>query len=178
MAKSFRDIRIVAEEDDEERLENLKVGPETHTPLPTDDDELDQPDSNVDDNDDDESDLLNKAIKPIYKKRKDGTYTLVQDKVYEENQLLENIADSLKKIATRHQTQAVRLKDGSSFKVDTTTANMILSVHGALNKNNQIKMMQILARDKAGFSKMARFAMAQARSGSQVTINQQIPVTQ
>ena len=56
----------------------------------------------------------------------------------QDQELVENAIDDLKKIATKAQAGTVKLKDGSRVKVDMTTANIVLGVHGALNKNNQV----------------------------------------
>ncbi|MEE1572611.1 MAG: hypothetical protein V1257_03350, partial [Candidatus Neomarinimicrobiota bacterium] len=57
-------------------------------------------------------------------------------------------------------------KDGSTMKVDATTAVMLLYVHGALNQNNRVKMAQILTQDKAGFTKMVNFSTKQGKMSS------------
>jgi hypothetical protein len=86
--------------------------------------------------------------------------------IREDQELVENVMDNLKKIVTRHQASSVKFKDGSKLKVDATTAGIILQVHGALNTNNQVKLAQLVAKDKAGFAKMADFAFRQGRIGS------------
>ena len=168
MAKAFKDIRpqLVWEDDEPEREEKIKSAG-VDSPLPSDDEELDDADENTRNLDGSAEDMVTKAIKPIYVKRNDGSYSLNAEQVIREDQeLIENAMDALKKIVTQHQASAVRLKDGTTIKVDATTANILLQVHGALNRNNQTKMAQLIAKDKAGFAKMADFAFRQGRIGS------------
>jgi hypothetical protein len=73
----------------------------------------------------------------------------------------ENAMDSLKKIVSRQTAETIRLADGSRLKVDMTTANALLGVHGALNIHNQKKMADTLNSNKAGFAKMSKFAFKQ-----------------
>ena len=165
MAKSFKSIRPqrVWEDDAPEREEKIKSAG-VDAPLPSDDEELDDADENTRNLDGSAEDMVNKSIKPIYVKRKDGSYSLNAEQVIREDQeLIENAIDTLKKIVTKHQASTVRLKDGDTIKVDATTANILLQVHGALNRNNQTKMAQLIAKDKAGFTKMADFAFRQGR---------------
>ena len=109
------------------------------------------------------------AFKPIYKKLPTGAYTLnSEEAIQEEQALIENVMDNLKKIVTQHQASNIKFKDGSKIKIDATTANIILSVYGALNKNNQVKMAQLISKDKASFSKMSSFAFKQGRITSKM----------
>jgi hypothetical protein len=169
MAKVFRDIRpqLVWEDEKPEREEKIKSAG-VDAPLPSDDEELDDDaDENTRNLDGSAEDMVTKAIKPVYVKRSDGSYTHNAESVIRKDQeLVENAIDTLKKIVTHHQASTVRFKDGSTMKVDATTANILLQVHGALHKNNQVKMAQLLAKDKAGFAKMADFAFRQGRIGS------------
>lgn len=80
---------------------------------------------------------------------------------YEIDALEENAMDSLKKIVSRQTAETIRLADGSRLKVDMTTANALLGVHGALNVHNQKKMADTLNSNKAGFAKMSKFAFKQ-----------------
>ena len=173
MAKSFKSIRpqLVWEDEhdstsnpDREALKNLKLGPETKSPTPADDEELDDADENTRNLDGSAEDMVVKAIKPIYVKRNDGSYSLNAEQVIrEEQELIENVMDTLKKIVTQHQASTIKFKDGTTLKVDATTANILLQVHGALNRNNQVKLAQTISKDKAGFAKMADFAFRQGR---------------
>jgi hypothetical protein len=78
-----------------------------------------------------------------------------------EETIEENAMDSLKKIVSRQTAETIRLADGSRLKVDMTTANALLGVHGALNIHNQKKMADTLNSNKAGFAKMSKFAFKQ-----------------
>ena len=90
----------------------------------------------------------------------------VAEVIRENQKLIENLMDDLSKIVSQRRTAKVKLKDGSTMKVDATTAMMLLYVHGALNQNNRVKMTQILAQDKAGFKKMVNFSTKQGKMSS------------
>jgi predicted nucleic acid-binding Zn-ribbon protein len=174
MAKLFKSIRpqLVWEDDEPEREEKIKSAG-VDAPLPSDDEELDDADENTRNLDGSAEDMVNKSIKPIYIKRKDGSYTHniaaeggAGSAIREEQELVENAMDTLKKIVTQHQASTIRFKDGTTLKVDATTASILLQVHGALNKNNQVKLAQTISKDKAGFAKMADFAFRQGRIGA------------
>ena len=166
MPKSFKSIRKQDEPEEEEKVKSAGVD----APLPIDHNELDDADENTRNADDGSADsMVAKAIKPIYVKRKDGSYSLnTESVILEDQELIENVLDGLKKITTKQQAGNVKFKDGSTMKVDATTAHMLLSVYGAINKNNQVKMAQILAKDKAGFAKMSDFAFKQGRITSKM----------
>ena len=162
MAKKFKELRPKAHDrpEDEEKIKSAGVD----APLPSDDEQLDDADASTRNVDGSAEDMVTKAIKPVYKKRKDGSYSLsTEEAVREDQELTENVMDNLKKIVTQSQAGTVKFKDGGSAKVDHFPASAILSVHGALNKNNQVKMAQLLAKDKGGFVKMHDFSMKQGR---------------
>ena len=170
MAKSFKSIRpqLVWEADEAEEEEKVKSAG-VNAPLPSDDNELDDADENTRNLDGSAEDMVSKAFKPIYIKLKDGSYThniAAESVIREDQELIENVMDNLKKIVTQHQASNVKFKDGTTLKVDAMTANILLKIHGALNKNNQVKMAQLAAKNKAGFAKMADFAFRQGRIGS------------
>jgi len=170
MATTFHKLRKQSKPDtsDDEKVKSSGVD----APLPSDSDVLDDADENTRNVDDDSVEsMVDKAIKPIYKKRNDGSYSLNTEEIIRQDQeLVENAIDDLKKIVTKSQAGTIKLKDGSRVKVDLTTASMVLSVHGALNKNNQVKMAQILAQDKSGFAKMSGFALKQSKYGNKVHV--------
>ena len=87
----------------------------------------------------------------------------VAEVIRENQKLIENLMDDLSKIVSQRRPAKVKLKDGSTIKVDATTAMMLLYVHGALNQNNRVKMAQILAQDKEGFTKMVNFSTKQGK---------------
>ena len=76
----------------------------------------------------------------------------------------------LKKIVAKSQAGTIKLRDGSRVKVALTTASVVLGIHGALNKNNQVKMAQILPQDKAGFANISGFALKQSKYGNKVHV--------
>jgi hypothetical protein len=80
---------------------------------------------------------------------------------HQENPVYENIMDSLKKIVSRNQKSSLTFEDGSDVSVDPHSASDILKVYGALNKNNQPKMADLLSRNSAGFAKALDFALTQ-----------------
>ncbi len=103
-----------------------------------------------------------KAAKRFFNSR--GTE--VAEVIRENQRLIEDLMDDLNKIVSQRRTAKVKLKDGSTMKVDATTAMMLLYVHGALNQNNRVKMAQILAQDKEGFTKMVNFSTKQGKMSS------------
>jgi len=103
-----------------------------------------------------------KAAKRFFNSR--GTE--VAEVIRENQRLIEDLMDDLNKIVSQRRTAKVKLKDGSTMKVDATTAMMLLYVHGALNQNNRVKMAQILAQDKEGFTKMVNFSAKQGKMSS------------
>jgi hypothetical protein len=72
----------------------------------------------------------------------------------------ENVIDNLKKIVSLHQAGPVKL-DSGRMQVDVQTANVLLKVHGALNKVNQVKMAELMQKNRAGFTKMVDFSWKQ-----------------
>ena len=163
----FKDI--LAEQKDEEESEvKVKSTPAgVESPVPTNKDELEGKDA-------DKSDWQSvDAIKPVYVRDEHGGYTLADGNVgktsgpVNEEIMIENILDNLKKIVTKHQSASVRLSDGTKLEIDVQTANAILQVLGALNKNNQSKFTNMLMQNSQGFSKVVKFAMDQlSRSDS------------
>ena len=100
MPKKFKDIRPKTH-DRPEQEEKIKLAG-IDSPLPSDDEELDDADENTRNADGSAEDMVTKAIKPIYKKRKDGTYTLNTEAALRDDQeLTENTIDNLKKIVTK-----------------------------------------------------------------------------
>ena len=97
-----------------------------------------------------------------YIKDNNGAYTLATENYIQEmREIQENVLNDLQTIVGRNQMGSVNFQDGKSMKVDLTTASTILSVQGALNKNNQKKMAEALSKNAAGFMKMAKFALKQ-----------------
>ena len=69
------------------------------------------------------------------------------------------IIDDMRKIVRAGQYQKVKLADGKQISVDLMTAGAITKVYDALNPRNQIKFAQTLYKNRAGFQKMAGFAI-------------------
>ena len=113
-----------------------------------------------------EDGLLTKKEGKAAKRFFNSRGTEVAEVIRENQRLIEDLMDDLNKIVSQRRTAKVKLKDGSTMKVDATTAMMLLYVHGALNQNNRVKMAQILAQDKAGFTKMVNFSTKQGKMSS------------
>ena len=71
--------------------------------------------------------------------------------------LNENVHGALKAIVANKQTMPVRFPDGT-MRVDHTTANKILNIHGAVNDENKEKMVKMMNKSKNHFLKLAKFA--------------------
>jgi hypothetical protein len=106
-------------------------------------------------------DADNKHSEREIKNRKVGIGRAVNRLAKTEETIEENAMDTLKKIVSRQTAETIKLDDGSRIKVDMTTANALLGVHGALNMHNQKKMADTLNSNKAGFAKMSKFAFKQ-----------------
>jgi len=113
-----------------------------------------------------EDGLLTKKEGKAAKRFFNSRGTEVAEVIRENQKLIENLMNDLSKIVSQRWPAKVKLKDGSTIKVDATTARMLLYVHGALNQNNRVKMAQILAQDKAGFTKMVNFSTKQGKMSS------------
>lgn len=161
MAMTFKDLREKTKEDETVEVKTAGV----NTSLPTDSDELEDADENQRNADDESAEgMVVTAFKPIYKKNEYGIYTLASESaLQEEMELVENAVDDLKKVVARHQAGKIKFKSGGSIRVDVQTANALLQVHGALNSANQVKMVQLIAKDSSGFNKMTDFAWKQLR---------------
>ena len=130
MARNFRSLRkdISEEHDDEDVKKAAKTTQAgVDAPTPSDKEELDDEPRGVAEVD---------AIRPIYTKRSDGSYS--SEKIHEEA-LVENVLDTLKKAAMKHQAAKTRLDDGSLVNVDVQSANAIL---------NQPKLIDQLSQKK------------------------------
>jgi hypothetical protein len=73
--------------------------------------------------------------------------------------LEEHVMDHLTDIVKNKQAKKVKFQDGSTMRVDATTANAILKVHGALNHENKQKVSDMVHKGKSHFMKVADFAM-------------------
>jgi len=88
-----------------------------------------------------------------------GMTWTVEDVEHEKEILEENVLDHLNDIVKKKQAKKVKFQDGSSMRVDTTTANAILNVHGSLNHENKQKVSDMVHKSKSHFAKVADFAM-------------------
>ncbi len=171
MATSFQALR---EKSESKAPEKTTAADDAHAlgvgkaPLGSDEEELDQADSNTRNAEDESAeDMLVTAFPNRYIKREDGTYSLNTEEALRTNaNITENVVDDLKKIVSQHQASKVKFADGKSQVVDATTANALMMVYGMLNVNNQVQMAARLAKNKAGFSKMSAFAFKQLKLSS------------
>jgi hypothetical protein len=88
------------------------------------------------------------------------TWTVEQSEPESNTEVLEeHVMDHLADIVKNKQAKKVKFQDGSTMRVDTTTANAILKVHGALNHENKQKVSDMVHKGKSHFQKVADFAM-------------------
>lgn len=78
----------------------------------------------------------------------------------EEIQVLENI-EHIKDIIDKKQEKQIKFADGTSVKVDHTTATAIHNVHNSLSDQNKIKFAKMLNHSKGQFKKAADFSLNQ-----------------
>lgn len=83
-------------------------------------------------------------------------------KIKEEVELKEGVVDTLKKIVSSKQPMDVKFKNGKSLKVDSKTANALLTVHGALKPENASKFRNNLETGPSQFMNMVDFAVSNA----------------
>lgn len=72
--------------------------------------------------------------------------------------LTEDTISHLRKVVKFETNTPVRHNDGTSTKVDPTTASALLAVHDALSDENKRKFAEHLGKSKAHFHKMLDFA--------------------
>lgn len=70
-----------------------------------------------------------------------------------------DIISTMREIVKKGQYKKIKLNDRSTVSVDMMTASAISQVHDALNKRNQVKFVSVLSKNRAGFHKMAGFAI-------------------
>jgi hypothetical protein len=75
----------------------------------------------------------------------------------------ENVMHHLQSIVDRHSAKPIKFKDGTSMKVDPTTAHAVLKVHGALNSDNKKKVEDMVHKSKHHFGKVVDFAWKQLK---------------
>ena len=73
-------------------------------------------------------------------------------------ELDENVIHHLKDIVSTGGAKRINFKDGSSIKVDQTTANAVLTAHNALNDENKQKVSDLAHKSKHHFMKVVDFA--------------------
>ena len=79
------------------------------------------------------------------------------------SQLNEDVLDILKNIAKNKQNQSVKFKDKKTASVDHFTANAMVEVYNAINKDNQSKFKEMINKNLQGFLAMQSFAMKQIK---------------
>ena len=80
-----------------------------------------------------------------------------QGETVKEENLNEDAISHLQKVKAFQTDKPLYHKDGSQTKVDPTTANALLTVHGALEPHNQKKMADALEHSKAKFHRILDF---------------------
>lgn len=70
----------------------------------------------------------------------------------------EAVMDTLHKIHNEKQAQRVKFADGSTRKVDGTTASAIVALHKALNPDAAEKLRNLVHKSPAHFAKASEFA--------------------
>jgi len=78
-------------------------------------------------------------------------------------QLDEDVLDILKNIVKNKQSQIVKFKDKKTSTVDSFTANAMVQVYNAINKDNQGKFKEMINKNLQGFMAMQSFAMKQSK---------------
>lgn len=85
----------------------------------------------------------------------------VFDNSVKEDVVQEDVLSHLQRVKAFQTDKPLRHKDGSQTKIDPTTANALLTVHGALHPDNQKKFSDALEHSKPKFHKMLDFAWKQ-----------------
>jgi len=80
-----------------------------------------------------------------------------QFRIQTEEVLEEDAISHLRSVKEFHTAKSLRHDDGSSTKVDPTTAHALLTVHDSLNDENKKKFSLLLKKSKPHFHKMLDF---------------------
>lgn len=93
------------------------------------------------------------------------THTVVHNERtgYTREELNEDAISHLQKVKAFATDKPLYHKDGSQTKVDPTTANALLTVHGALHPDNRKKFADALEHSQPKFHKMLDFAWRQVK---------------
>ena len=75
----------------------------------------------------------------------------------------ENVMDTIKGIVKNKSANTVKFNDGKTMKIDMQTANVLLKVYDALNKQNKEKVETMMSKDKQNFMKIVDFAWKQVK---------------
>ena len=75
-----------------------------------------------------------------------------------------SVVTQLQDIIDQKSFKAVKTSDGKQTKVDMTTANAMLTVYKALNKQNQKRVDELMTKDKMGLLKFVDFAWNNVKS--------------
>ena len=81
----------------------------------------------------------------------------------ENGQIQEDAISHLQKVKAFQTDKPLYHKDGSQTRIDPTTANALLTVHGALHPDNRKKFADALEHSQPKFHKMLDFAWKQVR---------------
>jgi hypothetical protein len=76
----------------------------------------------------------------------------------EEVQIQEAVIDTLHNIVKTRQQELVEFADGTSMKVDHSTASAITKIYGNLNEDNKKKYANMVDKSKDHFKQASDFA--------------------
>jgi hypothetical protein len=97
-----------------------------------------------------------------------GTIQRVREQVMRNTErftaLDEDVLDILRNIVKKQQgPQRVKFKDGKALSVDGVTANAMVQVYDAVNKDNQIKFKGLINKNLEGFELMRKYSIKNAK---------------
>ena len=103
-------------------------------------------------------------------KRDNSHYKVPKDTVvhnsrtgYTREELNEDAISHLKKVVAFKTSTPLNHKDGTSTRIDPTTANALLTVHKSLHPDNQKKFADAVEHSKPQFARMLDFAWRQVK---------------
>lgn len=88
-----------------------------------------------------------------------GPSTVKAFKEEVEEEIQEDVAQALQKIAKSGTSGVIKFADGDTTKVDSNTAKKMLAIHSKLSPENAKKFRETINHDAAGFLKVMNFSM-------------------
>ena len=92
-----------------------------------------------------------------------GAGDIQSEEIVGEQDIVENVMDTLHKIVDGKSAQKVKFATGETRKVDQYTASAITQVHKALNTLNKKKFADMVHKSPGHFSKASDFAFSKAK---------------